>query len=195
VIGRAIVRLDVRGIALSAILIMVAGVVIVGTPLGHVITERLAHPHSDAGRALLYQQATQRVWQSPILGYGGPLPPPTNKLLPNIGTQGQFWLVLISNGIPGVALFMLFFVFAFWRSRGAGSEVGQWAHVTLLIFFVQVWVYEFIPVEIHLYLIAAALCWRETLGRAAQPGVRTGAGRGRVGFAEQVPLRYAGAAR
>jgi hypothetical protein len=172
VIGRSIVRLDMRAIAVAAILITAAAILVLGTPLGTVVSERLAHPHSDDGRALLYTQAVQRVWDSPLLGFGGPLPPPTNHLLPNIGTQGQFWLVLISNGIPGAALFMAFFAVAFVRSRGGGSDVRYWAHLSLLIFFVAVWVYEFIPVEIHLYMIAAALAWRESLTPRHPPPVR-----------------------
>ncbi len=176
VIGRAIARMDVRAIAIAALLLGGSVIVLVATPLGSVVSDRLAHPHSDAGRALLYEQAVHRVWDSPILGFGGPLPPPTNKQLPNIGTQGQFWLVLISNGIPGAALFLAFFACAFWRSlrsrgprwaRGASETVRSWAHVTLLILFVQVWVYEFIPVEINLYMIAAALAWRGSFPRAA----------------------------
>jgi hypothetical protein len=31
------------------------------------------------------------------------------------------------------------------------------------MFLIQVWVYEFLPVELHLLMIAAALAWRETL--------------------------------
>jgi hypothetical protein len=156
-------RRNVRAVTMAFGLVVTALLVILASPLRTVISERLAHPHSDQGRTLLYQQAEAKIVQSPWLGFGGPLPPPPGRILPDIGTQGQFWIVLISNGIPAEALFMAWFLYALWKSRGGGSKVRFWANVTLFMFLIQVWVYEFLPVELHLLMIAAALAWRETL--------------------------------
>jgi polysaccharide biosynthesis protein PslJ len=156
-------RRNVRAVTMAIGVFVTALLVILASPLRTVITERLAHPHSDQGRSLLYQQAADRIVQSPWLGFGGPLPPPPGRILPDIGTQGQFWIVLISNGIPAEALFLAWFLFALWKSRGGGSKVRFWASVTLFMFLIQVWVYEFLPVELHLLMIAAALAWRERL--------------------------------
>jgi O-antigen ligase len=191
-------RRNVRAVTMALALVITALLVILVSPLRTVISDRLAHPHSDQGRALLYQQAGEKIVQSPWLGFGGPLPPPPGRILPDIGTQGQFWIVLISNGIPAEVLFMGWFLYALWKSRGRGSKVRFWANVTLFMFVIQVWVYEFLPVELHLLMIAAALAWRETLIPPEPPVVATAEGpavsrRSRGGPARD-RLRYGGEA-
>jgi hypothetical protein len=176
---RFLARRNVRALTMAIGVVVTALLVIGASPLRTVISERLAHPHSDQGRSLLYQQAEAKIVQSPWLGFGGPLPPPPGRILPDIGTQGQFWIVLISNGIPAEVLFMAWFLYALWKSRGGGSKVRFWANVALFMFLIQVWVYEFLPVELHLLMIAAALAWRERLippEPVPVPDVREGTG-------------------
>ena len=68
--------------------------------------------HSNPGRALLYNEATDSVAKSPLLGYGAPRPSQRNPNLPPVGTQGQFWLVFFSHGFPGAIFFVSFVVYA-----------------------------------------------------------------------------------
>jgi hypothetical protein len=160
---RFALRQNARAVLIAAWVTAIGVTMIIASPLQQIISDRLAHPHSNEGRALLYQNATDQISESPIIGFGVPLPPPDNKLLPNVGTQGQFWLVLVSTGIPGLVFFLWWWAYAFWKSRGGGSPVRFWANVTLLMLFYQMWVYGFLPAQIHVLMIAAALAWRETL--------------------------------
>jgi len=154
---------NARAVLIAMWVVAIVSTMILASPLQAIISDRLAHPHSNEGRALLYQSATDEISRSPLIGFGVPLPPPDNKLLPNVGTQGQFWLVLVSTGIPGLVFFLWWFGYAFWKSRGGGSPVRFWANVSLFMLFYQMWVYGFLPAQIHVLMIAAALAWRETL--------------------------------
>ncbi|MGH2595732.1 MAG: O-antigen ligase family protein [Actinomycetota bacterium] len=160
---RFALRQNARAVLIATWVAAIVVTLIFASPLQKIISDRLAHPHSNEGRALLYQNATDQISQSPIIGFGVPLPPPHNKLLPNVGTQGQFWLVMVSTGIPGLVFFLWWWCYAFWRSRGGGTPIRFWANVTLIMLFYQMWVYGFLPAQIHILMIAAALAWRETI--------------------------------
>lgn len=173
---RFALRQNARAVLIAVWVTAIGVTMIFASPLQQIISARLAHPHSNEGRALLYQNATDQISESPIIGFGVPLPPPDNKLLPNVGTQGQFWLVLVSTGIPGLVFFLWWFGYAFWKSRGGGSPVRFWANVTLLMLFYQMWVYGFLPAQIHILMIAAALAWRETLVSEPEVGATPSSG-------------------
>ena len=74
----------------------------------------------------------------------------------------------VSTGVPGLAFFLWWCGYAFWKSRGGGSPVRFWASVTLFMVFYQMWVYGFLPAQIHILMVAAALAWRERLAPAAE---------------------------
>jgi hypothetical protein len=95
-----------------------------------------------------------------VIGYGGPLPYGGPKIIPLMGTQGQFWLVFFSQGIPGAFFFVAFLV-KMWRATRHGPITTFWCHVVLTIALVQLFVYDMIPVQLHLIFIAAALGCRE----------------------------------
>jgi hypothetical protein len=95
------------------------------------------------------------------VGYGVPLPPPVSQYsLPNVGTQGQLWLVLVSVGIPGTVFFLLWLLYVFWSSRSADDPVSFTVHVAILITLPQLPFYGWMPTEMFLIMVAAALVWR-----------------------------------
>jgi O-antigen ligase len=165
--GYAMWRLATRGNlrALGALLMItgLVAVLLLTTELGGFVERRIDAPHSDEGRLILYQEASRNALESPLIGYGGPLPPPPGRLLPPVGTHGQLWLVLVAQGFPGAALFTAWLFYAFWRSRTPGSPVRFWMHVTLFMALLQLPIYSFMPTQLHLIMVAAALAWRETL--------------------------------
>ena len=145
----------------SLIAILLVGIALIAfTPLKTVVEGRAENQHSNAGREFLYAETTKEVMKSPIIGYGGPRPYEGPRILPNLGTQGQFWLVLYSQGIVG-AVFFVMFLFRLIRATRHGPLVTFWCHVTLIIAFIQIFVYDMIPVQLHLILIVAALGCRE----------------------------------
>jgi polysaccharide biosynthesis protein PslJ len=184
-------RMAIRGrvgalVSLLALTALIVAVVAL-TPLGHLLMSGLSgsHGHSNATRASLYQQAIAGANASPWFGHGAPQPVTGTVLAgtPAIGTQGQLWMVLYSNGYPATVFFLCFFLAVFWQTRRARGIGGLWLHAVVVIAMVQVAVYGYLPVELQVMMVIAALayrrCWRPATvsrprglpaGTAAQPG-------------------------
>jgi hypothetical protein len=145
-------------------------------PTRQLIDDRIATPHSNQGRTTLYKEAVENVGKSPLLGYGAPRPSKRNPNLPSVGTQGQFWLVLFSHGIPGAIFFMSCFTYAFWRSRRAPTTTALWCHVVILLALVQMPFYGLLGAQLHILLVAVALAFRELAQPDVAPAEMTVAG-------------------
>jgi hypothetical protein len=151
-------RAALGGLALLALI----AVAVFATPLGGVVRARLGHEGSASLRLSLIQQSGQNALGSPLVGYGVPLPPPVSQYsLPNVGTQGQLWLVLVSVGIPGTVFFLLWLLYVFWSSRSAADPVSFTVHVAILVTLPQLPFYGWMPTEMFLIMVAAALVWRD----------------------------------
>ena len=148
------------------VLVALAGMVYL-TPLKMLVTERFENPHSNERRLSLYGESIDVVTRSPILGFGSPQPSENNPNAPPVGTQGQVWQVLVSQGIPGALLFAAWFLFRFWRMRHARDPVGFWCHVVVLIALVEAPFYDWLGAPLATVMIAIALAAREA--RLAPP--------------------------
>jgi hypothetical protein len=175
-----VVRLVLRGrmVALvgALIVVAVAGVVFLASPLGEMTANRLETPHSNDRRGeLLTATVTSTAQGSPVLGFGstrdvqgsfasiagGATPECPACTVPPLGTQGQIWLVLFSQGFVGLFAFLAFFGGQFarhWRSRTTVEAIG----VCLLLFFgLQLFVYDTLGMPMYTMMIAIGLMWRE----------------------------------
>jgi hypothetical protein len=160
------VRVAMRGhlkvLAMVATVAVIAVLVITMTPLGHLLSTSLSSTHGNSNRTRLslYTQASAGVASSPFFGYGAP------KLLPGqttgaaIGTQGQLWMVLYSHGYPALIFFLGFFLAVLWQTRRARGTVGLCLHAIPIVALVQVAVYGWLPVELEVVMVAAALTYR-----------------------------------
>ena len=85
------------------------------SPLGNIVQSRVGSEHSsNSSRASLYQQSFTGVARSPLLGYGSPQPSTSGGTgHAHVGTQGQFYLILVSHGIPGLVFYLGWFAFTF----------------------------------------------------------------------------------
>jgi O-antigen ligase len=166
VAGRLAARGNVKIFAATLAVIVVGAAGVVFTPLGHVVLDRVAHPNTE-GRAYLYEQATESALASPIVGHGAPLPSQETGIAlgASVGTHGQLWTILVSQGFPGVLLFLGFFLLAFFATWRV-TAWGLWAHAPILIALSQFVVYNWLPVQIHLVVMAIALSWRDAAARA-----------------------------
>ena len=180
------VRLALRGraAALSWLLgiVVLLAVVLVATPLGHLIAQSFSstHGHSDSTRLSATQLALTGTEQSPIFGHGAPTPVLGQIQQPPIGTQGQIWMVLYSNGIPAGIFFIGFFAAVWWQTRRARGMAGLWLHAIPVIALPQIVVYGWLPVELQVVMVAAALAYRMCRRDASRPGpagTRPGGGR------------------
>lgn len=165
---RSAARAELRAVAALLAGAGVATVLLVATPLGGLASERLADPHSNEVRRILYEEAIERASDSPLLGFGGPQPSMEKPNAPPVGTHSQLSFVLVSHGIPGLVLFVLWFVITFVRGARVTSGV-PWAHVAVLIFLIQAPYYLLNTPHAFVVMIAAAMIWRDAAGSPARP--------------------------
>jgi polysaccharide biosynthesis protein PslJ len=151
--------------------VVVAGLILI-TPLGDLIIHRINRGYGDEHRQALYVSSLILIERSPLLGYGGtvalsavnPSAPPG----PSVGTHGQFWTVMISNGIPALFFFLGWFAVALFRTGRRMPDDGErdvnarfWCHVAIFTALVQMPYYELLPWGLFIVMAAAAVAWRE----------------------------------
>lgn len=131
------------------------------SPLLGVLQKRLETPNVGT-RETLVGAAVQLVGGSPLLGYGAPQSvstiADTNDV--NVGTHGQLWTLLVSQGYPGTFFYFAFFLVALvatWQLR----QAAWWLQAAVAVFLVQALFYNALPVPLVLVMVALALCLRE----------------------------------
>ena len=134
-------------------------VVVVLTRLGGLIDDRLATGHSDEARTARAGEALGRVQESPLIGFGAPLPPESG-VGPSVGTHGQVWLVIFSSGFVGAAFFAIWWGCVLWRCRRLRNVTELVAATTVLVALAQSPFYEMLPFQLGLLMTLAALAFR-----------------------------------
>jgi hypothetical protein len=168
----AAVRSAIHGrVRVLAGVVLVAGIALAITPALPKRAEQ-SEGESNQTRLTLYAETARRVADAPLIGFGAPRPSedPSN---PSAGTQGQLWMVLFSHGLPGLAFFMGWYLWALWRSRATPSRTRLWTHVTLLTGTVLLPVYGMLPSGLAVFMVAAAVSLREAEPVPAVRAVRT----------------------
>jgi hypothetical protein len=162
-----------------AVAVGLFAVLMVATPLGATVTERLSSGHSDDIRAKLNSGAVNAAVSSPILGYGANRPligsgrsiaigksdeclQCGNRL---IGSDGMLWHLLIAQGFVGAICYNAFFLWNLWRYRRDHSAIGIGASTVLvLVLFFQLF-YGSLNSTLAYGLISVALLARNDLQR------------------------------
>jgi polysaccharide biosynthesis protein PslJ len=160
------IRLAMRGhlstlasiVCLTSLMVLVVAF----SPLGHLVAASFSstHGNSNSTRITLYQEASAGASASPLFGYGAPKSVTSPLGGPAIGTQGQFWMVLYSNGIPALLFFVGFFLMVIWQTRRVRGTAGLWLHAIPVVGLAQIAVYGWLPVELQVIMVAAALAYR-----------------------------------
>ncbi len=163
-------------------LVLIGGTVASETPLGDTYAARLENPHSNERRSQLLTATVESVTSgSPVVGFGstrdvqgsfssiagGATPECPACGVPPLGTQGQLWLVLFSQGVLGLMFFLVFFVLALtrtWRCRTTNETIATFVVACYLL---QLVVYDTLGLPLMIAMVAIALVWREGL---AEPG-------------------------
>lgn len=173
-------RLAARGrlVALASLAgpVIVLGVLVLATPLYDVIELRLANPHSDEGRISASLAAINAASGSPVLGYGSTrdavgsgesIAIGASADCPRcgitIGGNGQLWLLLISNGYVGAALYIAFFANAIWRYRRDVSPIGLGGLFAVGLALLFMPIYSALTAPLFLYLVSLGLLWRNDI--------------------------------
>ncbi|MBZ5736898.1 O-antigen ligase family protein [Nocardioides mangrovi] len=153
-------RLAWRG-RLAALVVLVLCAVAAAVVFNAVAAARLEHrvagdDNSTSTRAYLYHQSLSLVSDSPVFGYGVPVQT-ENPDQPPVGTQGQFWMLLVSNGPVATAAFIGWFLIAFWQARKRSDVVSVAAATVLLVSVVELAYYGVVPYGLPIMMVAAAL--------------------------------------
>ncbi len=159
-------RGDYRRAGKVVLALTVVGAVLVVSPLGNLAQGRFQHKTGDTGRLQRDQEAQQRLFDSPALGFAAPLPS-KDSTQSAVGTESEIFLLVFSHGIPGLALWMLWFFYTLFRSARWRSPWAFWAHVTLLVALIQVPYYD-VTERLPFMLVAAAIAYREMM-RVPEP--------------------------
>lgn len=167
--------------------VLLCGAVLTETPLGDTIGARLDNPHSNERRSQLLVATVDSMTEgSPLVGYGGTrdvegsfasiaggaTPECPACGVPPLGTQGQLWLVLFSQGWLGALFFVGFFVLSLrrtWRCRTPNQTVATFV---LAIFLLQLTVYDTLGMPMLVVMVALGLTVREGATVAWRPPVR-----------------------
>jgi hypothetical protein len=123
---------------------------------------------STSTRLSVYEQALHAVGSSPLFGYGVPIDS-ANPYDPAVGTQGQFWMVLVSHGVIAAACFTGFFVAATARAGRRRDPVGLGCGTVLLVAVVELLYYGLLPYGLPLVMSVSALALRPA-GGSGRPG-------------------------
>jgi polysaccharide biosynthesis protein PslJ len=167
-----------RAAKLMIVVSLVAGAIILLAPLGDLILLRLNRGYGDTTRELLYTSSINLVLSSPFIGYGTPISRAVVGIGPadraSVGTHGEVWTLLVSQGIPGLLLFLSWFLYSLGQTgrrlpRGWGGDTYSrlWANVAIFAGLTEVLYYEWLPWELFVLMAAAAIAWRETLVRSS----------------------------
>lgn len=154
-------------VGLAVLGLVGAGVAV--SPLRDIIhTRTTSGQNSNHTRSTLYQEAFAGVAASPLFGNGSPQVSSQTLGGSRVGTQGQFALVLFSHGIPGILFYLGWFAFtAAHALRRRSIDELLW-NAAIIVSFVEMAVYDFLPVTLYVLMIACALLWR-----ARQPSAQT----------------------
>lgn len=162
---RLALRRDLRGIVAFGIIGAIAAGVFQFLPTSDRLEARAGSP-SLADRGWLYLQSIDAVRDSPLFGYGRTLTVP--GAVDPVGTQGEFWIVLVSYGAVAALLFFAWFAFAFLSTMRWVGATGLAANTVLLVALAEFFFYGAAPHGLVVIMTAAALAMRRRLFTAPQ---------------------------
>jgi hypothetical protein len=168
--------------------LVVAAILIGATPLQGMISQRLANGASDARRGSLAVAATVDAVSSPLVGYGDTrhqqgsvqsVSVGRSSKCPTcgngtIGGNGQLWLLLITDGFLGAALYIGFFAYGLWRFRRDTTPFGLAGALVLLLTFIFMLSYTATGAPLGIAMFSYVILWRNARARRQQVGVATG---------------------
>jgi hypothetical protein len=185
-VAYVVLRLALRG-RVAVVAVAVAGVALLGagvavSPLGATIASRVDNGHSNQIRESLASGSLRAMKASPIIGYGSTratqgsassiavgktkdCPKCGNR---NIGSTGQLWLLLISQGLIGTLLYFGFFLRVLWVYRRDVSPVGIAGSLVILLSFFYALFYTALLIPLCITFLSVGLLWRNAMERRAR---------------------------
>lgn len=143
--------------------LLTVGVLLVATPAGTLVQERLnssGTDRSNASRSDLYHLAFQGAKESPLIGNGTPQRAIDSPDLPPVGTHGLIWYLMYVHGFVGLGLFLGWLGVEVLHTGRVRRSKTWWTHLSLVIALVEVPFYGLLP-QVVLFGVAAGLAHRE----------------------------------
>ncbi|CNF38386.1 Lipid A core-O-antigen ligase and related enzymes [Mycobacterium tuberculosis] len=174
VLFRLALRGRVMALGVAGMALVLGGALFVMSPLYAQVETRLDNPQSNSIRAYTRAKTIEAALTSPIIGYGntrysvgsdktvttGKTQACPQCKHPPLGSDGQLWLLLISQGLVGAGLYVLFFLNAirrYWRDTSAIATGGV---LTMLLVLFYMTIYDGLYTPMPLYLLSFAVMWR-----------------------------------
>ena len=172
------VRLAARGkmAMLGAVsgVIALAVIVILVTPVGSLISQRLAHGRSNSGRVSGGRTSLALGLESPVVGWGdtrhmvgslgsiaiGPTSSCRKCGGKSLGGDGELENLLITTGLGGAVLYIGFFAYGAWRYRRDPTPYGMAGVLVLVLGFVFMFIYDATGPPMAFTMLAYAMLWR-----------------------------------
>jgi hypothetical protein len=164
-----------------------------------VIDQRAHNGQSNSIRSFLDSAALHGAEHSPVLGWGdnrrargsansiavGPSASCPNCGGAGIGSTGEFWYVMFSQGFVGLLLYLAFFGVSFWSLRRERGLLATATRLSLVLTVFYTLFYNNLPVALTIVMIAIGLAARgpeDQPAAATAPAqkVRSGAGLARA---------------
>ncbi|GGL11612.1 O-antigen ligase family protein [Planomonospora parontospora] len=151
------------------------------SPLQPLVAQRLDNPHSNDIRAFTVSSTIAAAGTSPFIGYGNNRSARGNYRTittgksdwcdtcghPPLGSDGQLWHLMITQGFTGAALYVAFFAGAVRRHWSDRSPIGTAGVLVMILTLLYMFVYDGLVTPLILYLISFTLLWRNTMARGA----------------------------
>ena len=187
VVGRSLLEGRLAVLAAVAVGLIAVIVLAVTTPIAGVFSTRLESGHSDSIRVFTTQQTLSVAAGSPVLGYGGTraaigsaqsiavgqTPDCQRCGNPTLGSNGQVWLVLMSQGYVGVALYAGLLLYGMWCFRRDRTPIGYAGNLVLLLAVVYMFFYNALVTPLCFYLLSYAILARNQRMAASTGPVAT----------------------
>jgi hypothetical protein len=181
VLWRSATSGDIRKPLAVLALVPIAGLAFIATPLHTVIDQRAHNGQSNSIRSFLDSAAIHGAEHSPVLGWGdtrkargssqsiavGPSPSCPNCGGAGIGSTGEFWYVMFSQGFVGLLLYLAFFAVSFWSLRRERGLLASATKLSLILTVFYTLFYNNLPVALTLLMIAIGLTARGPEGDPA----------------------------
>jgi hypothetical protein len=102
-----------------------------------------------------------------VFGFGVTITSTTTSSIydPKVGTQGQFWMVLISHGVVALVCFVGFFLLTAALTFRRRDFAGMVYNAIVLVGTIETVYYGLVPYGLPLMMVAAALAWRPSPAR------------------------------
>jgi hypothetical protein len=144
------------------------------SPLAALVVQRLDSPHSNDIRAFTVSATIEAATHSPVIGFGNTRNATGNHRTittgktdwcpgcghPPLGGDGQLWLMLITQGFAGAALYVAFFAGAIRRHWTDRTPIGLAGVLVMSLVLLYMFIYDGLVTPLSLYFISFALLWR-----------------------------------